>query len=193
MIGGTFEYLMSSLPDLSFQNTEEAKSKVLGLLEKYAGSTAEQLSAAEILDIEAEKFLPASMFDIFQKISLKNIHEPAFQKSKIRVLSAFSKLSFELKKAIKARRTSRNESEKTTTKDDLENIIGDGTPLEKEIQIMKYQWDRLEDFSAGHFSDMEALFAYKIKLLILMRWWSFNKQKGLAKFTQLTTTTEHGR
>ncbi len=177
---------MSSLPNLSFQNSAEAKQKVLGLLEKYAGSAAEQLSAAEILDREVQNFLPTSLFNIFQKINLKNIHEEIFQKNKSNVLSNFSKFNFELKKELIARRTSKNGSKKKTAKNNLEKIIADGTPLEKEIQIMKYQWQKLEDFSAGHFSDLEAVFAYKIKLLILLRWWSFDAEKGFAKFTKMT-------
>ena len=186
MIGGTYEYLMSSLPDLSFQNTDEAKRKVLGLLKKYAGNAAGQLSTVELLDSEAQKFLPTSTFNIFQKITLKNIHEEIFQNSKSRVLANFSTFRFELKKELKALRTSQSGSEKKTAKNNLEKIISDSTPLEKEIQIMQYQWQKLEDFSAGHFSDLEAVFTYKIKLLLLLRWWSFDAEKGFAKFTKMT-------
>jgi hypothetical protein len=186
MIGGTLEYLMSSLPDLSFQNSDEVRQRVTGLLKKYAGPGGEELSPAEILDGEAQKFLPASVFYIFQKIDLKNIHEAEFQKNNSKVLAAYSTFIFQLKKEIKTWRTSQNESDKKAAKNKLENIIGDGTPLEKEIQLMKYQWHKLEEFSAGHFADREALFAYKIKLLILLRWWSFDAEKGFKKFTKMT-------
>jgi hypothetical protein len=186
MIGGTFEYLMSSLPNLSFQNTEETKQGVLGLLQKYAGKAVE-LSPVEILDSEAEKFLPTSAFYIFQKVSLKNIHEREFREHNSKVLSAFSKFTFELKKETKVWRKSQQEKEGKTVKNKLEEIIGEGTPLEKEIQIMKYQWNELEELSAGHFADVEALFTYKIKLMILLRWWSFKMEKGFEKFTQITT------
>ena len=186
MIGGTYEYLMNSLPDLSFQNTDEEKRKVLSLLKKYAGSAADRLTPIEVLDSEAQKFLPTSIFNVFQKINLKNIHEKEFQKNKSKVLSAFSIFSFELKKEFRAWRKSQNGSEKKTAKKNIEKIIGDGTPLEKEIQIMKYQWGKLEDFSAGHFSDLEAVFSYKIKLLILLRWWSFDAEKGFEKFSEMT-------
>ena len=187
MIGGTLEYLMSSLPNLSFQNTDEAKQRVLGLLQKYAGNAATELRPVEILDSEAEKFLPASAFYVFQKINLKSIHQEEFHKNKSKVLSAFSKFTFELKNEIRAWRKPQHENEKKLAKNNIEKIIGEGTPLEKEIQIMKYQWNKLEDLSAGHFADIEALFAYKIKLIILLRWWSFNMEKGFEKFTRMTT------
>ena len=187
MIGGTYEYLVSSLPNLSFQNTDEAKQKVLALLQKYSGNAAEELNPLEILDSEAQKFLPLSTFGVFQKMDLKNIHEEEFQNSKIRLLSAFSKFTFELKNEINVWRTSQNENEKKSAKKNIEKIIGDGSPLENEIQFMKYQWGKLEELSAGHFSDLEAIFSYKIRLMILLRWWSFNTEKGFEKFNQMTT------
>ena len=187
MIGGTFEYLMSSLPNLSFQNTEELKGRVISLLQKYAGVGANEKSMVEILDSEAEKFLPASTFCIFQKINLRNIHEKEFQQSKSTVLSTFSKFTFELKNEIKQMRISQKESDEKSSKSSLEKLIGQGTPLEKEVQIMKYQWEKLEDLSVGHFADLEELIAYKIKLMILTRWWSFQTEKGFENFTRMTT------
>ena len=126
MIGGTFEYLMSSLPNLSFQNSDEIKGRVIDLLQKYAGKSNEKLSLLEILDKEAEKFLPASTFDTFQKINLNNIHHPEFHNHKIKTLSAFAKFTFELKKGIKTWRTSskRDGEEKTAAKNSLKKLIG---------------------------------------------------------------------
>ncbi len=187
MIGGTYEYLMSSLPDLQFQNTNEVKQEVTGLLQKYAGSVADQYDPVKILDIEAQKFLPVSRYRIFKKMNLKNIHNEDFQHIKSKVVSNFSRFSFELKTQLKAWRTAQNSDERKSVKNHLDHILSAGTPLEKEIQIMKYQWHKLEDLSAGHFSDVEALFTYKLKLLILLRWWSFDAQTGFEKFTRITT------
>lgn len=186
MIGGTFEYLLSSLPNLSFQNSDEIKGQVFNLLQKYAGKSNEKLSLIQILDKEAEKFLPRSTFDTFQKINLKNIHQPEFQNHKIKTLSAFSTFTFELKKAIEIWRLSQREGEDKNAGNRVKKLIGDGSPLEKEIQIMKYQWDKLEEFSVGNFANAESLFTYKIKLMILLRWWSFDQKQGYENFKQLT-------
>ena len=187
MIGGTFEYLVSSLPSLSFQNTEEAKGRVFSLLQKYAGVGGNEKSLVEILDSEAEKFLPVSTFYIFQKINLRNIYDLEFQQSKSSVLSTFSRFTFDLKNEIKQLRISQKENEEKSLKSNLEKLIGHGTPLEKEIQIMKYQWEKLEELSVGHFSDLEALITYKIKLMILLRWWSFHVERGFENFTRMST------
>jgi hypothetical protein len=185
MIGGTLEYLVSSLPNLTFQNSEEARERVFGLLQKYAGVAADELSPSEILDNEAQKFLPASIFKLFQKISLENIHELAFQQSKSIVLSSFSKFTFDLKKEIKQWRLSEKGNGGDSSRSSLEKLFGQGTPLEKEIQIMKYQWEKLDELSRGHYTDLEALITYKIKLLILLRWWSFHVEKGFENFTRM--------
>ena len=193
MIGGTFEYLISSLPNLSFQNNEETRQHVISILRKYAGPANEELSLEEILNREAEKFLPTSALNIFPALNLRDIHKPRFQESRNRVLSAFSKYTSELKEEIRTWRTSQNENQNNVAPKRLAQIIGEGTPLEKEINIMKHQWDTLEEISVGHLEDLDALFTYKIKLMILQRWWSFDTEKGLNKFILVTQTTEHGR
>jgi hypothetical protein len=84
---------------------------------------------------------------------------------------------------------SQKENEQKSSNSDLAKLIGQGTPLDKEIQIMKHQWDQLEELSVGYFADLDALIIYKIKLLILLRWWSFKFEKGFKTFTQITTNS----
>jgi flagellar motor switch/type III secretory pathway protein FliN len=99
----------------------------------------------------------------------------------------FSKFTFDLKKEIKKLRIAQKEKEEKSSKSSLEQLMGQGTPLEKEIQIMKYQWEKLEELSIGHYADLEALITYKVKLMILLRWWSFHAEKGFGNFTRMTT------
>lgn len=185
-MSGTYEYLMSSLPNLSFQNSNEQRQRVVELLKKYAGQASEHLSIQQIINEEAGKFLPVSVYKIFEDISLNSIHEERFQKQKIKVLSHFSIISNEIKSVINIWRSSPDENEKKGAKKKLDTIVGDGTPLEKELQLMKYQWNKVEEYSTGHFTDLEAIFAYKIKLLILLRMWSFDAEKGFATFNRVT-------
>jgi hypothetical protein len=186
MIGGTLEYLMSSLPNLTFRNTDEAQRRVLGLLRSYAGEAAKNLTPAQLLDREARKFLSARDFAVFQQLNLKNSHQAVFRKGQNKVLAAYSAFSLELKLAIKEWRTLNGANDQSASPHDLAAIIGAGNPLEKEVRIMKYQWDTLEELSIGHFADVEALFTYKIKLLILQRWWSFDREKGFKRFLKMT-------
>jgi hypothetical protein len=187
MIGGTYEYIINSLPDLSFHSTDETKQRVIGLLQKYAGNVGRDLSPVEILDNEAKKFLPEEAFYFFEKINLQNIHEPEFKLCKIKVLADYATFTFELKNEIKNLRTSAVGQEQKSSKNVMEQLVGEGTPLEKENHLLKYQWDRIDEISAGHLSDMEALFSYKIKLLLLLRRWSFNMEKGYENYIRTTT------
>lgn len=186
MIGGTFEYLVSSLPRLSFDNSEEVKARVFNLLKKYAGDNSHKKGMAEILDGEVQKFLPSSTFSDFQKIDLRKIHEPEFQESKSIILSSFSKFMLDMKNEIRDLRISQKENdEKASSR--IGKLIGEGTPLEKEVHLMKYQWEKLEELSVGHFANLEALVTYKIKLMILSRWWSFDLERGFDNYTRMTT------
>jgi hypothetical protein len=187
MIGGTLEYLMTSLPNLSFQDTDEAKTALFTLLKKYTGNTSKESSAVEMFEMEAEKYLSKSSFQNLQNLNLNQIHKTEFLNHKSRVVSEFAKFTHALKNEIRVWLTTQNESDKKAAKNRVEEIFGEGSPLEKEIRIMKYQWDKLEELSIGHFADIEALFTYKLKLMILLRWWSFNKEKGFNKFIQMTT------
>jgi hypothetical protein len=187
MIGGTLEYLMSSLPNLTFQNTEAAQRRVRGLLRKYAGDAAKKSSPVQLLDREARKFLPAAEFAVFQQINLNNIHEAAFQTKQNKVLRAYSAFALELKVALREWRKQAGASEKKAWKDLPARLIDADNPLEREVRLMQYQWNTLEELAIGHYADAEALFSYKIKLMILERWWSFDREKGFQRFLQMTT------
>ncbi len=57
MITGDLEYVMSSLPYLSFQDTDEERSKVFSILKKYAAPSEAEKGIIVILEEEARKFL----------------------------------------------------------------------------------------------------------------------------------------
>lgn len=186
MITGNLEYVMCSLPNLSFQDKDEERSRVFSILKKYAGPSEVEKSIIVILEEEASKFLSLKAFRIYQQIDLKNIHSEAFQKSKNTVLAAFSTYVFSLKTDIQQLRISRkNGVDSSTTKKPLLPLVP-GTPMEEEIQLLKWQWGKLEELSVGYYADFGALCLYKLKLLILLRWWSFDQERGFDNFLNIT-------
>jgi hypothetical protein len=50
-----------------------------------------------------------------------------------------------------------HKNEKKPAGNPIGKIMEEGTPLEKEIGLMKLQWDKLEELAIGHFADMEAV------------------------------------
>ncbi|KPM30880.1 Hypothetical protein I595_2857 [Croceitalea dokdonensis DOKDO 023] len=192
MISGDLEYTISSLPYLSFQDTAEERSKVLSILKKYAHPSESEKDLITILDGETRKFLPQKAYEIFQQIELNTIHSEAFQKSGNNVLAAFSSYMHSLKKDVQQLRIfRRNESESTTKK--LPLPLVPGTPLEEEIQLLQWQWDKLEELSLGHYADFGALVIYKLKLQLLLRWWGFDQEQGFENFLNTTKRMEDGR
>ena len=62
---------------------------------------------------------------------------------------------------------------------DLSSIIQESRdPLEIETRLLRVKWDFLEEQEIGHFFDLDFLIVYYLKLQILKRLASFNKEKG---------------
>jgi len=192
MISGNLEYIISSLPYLSFNDTEEQRSHILSILEKYYGFSIDSQRIVTVLDQEAGKFLSSKMFLLFQQINLSSIHDKGFQKSKNEILAAFSKFTFRLKTdLLELRRSRKNDSESISSKNSRFVDIPE-SPFEAEIYLIKLQWDYLEELSFGHYADFSALVVYKLKLLLLLRWWSFDQNRGFDNFITISKKVEHG-
>ena len=66
---------------------------------------------------------------------------------------------------------------------DLSEIIqGDDNPLEIERRLLHLRWNFLEEQEIGHFFDLHFLIIYYLKLQLLQRLFSFDKQKGKVRF-----------
>ncbi len=186
MITGNLEYVMSSFPHLHFQNSDEERIRVFSVLRKYAGPLGEEKSIIAILDEEAGKFLTSRASHILKQITLEDIHKEVFQHSKNKVLSAFSAYVHRLKKDIEQLRISRKKRLDASMAKKQPLPLLPGTPLEEEIQLLKMQWEKLDGLSIGHYTDFGALIIYKLKLLLLLRWWSFDQKKGFENFLHIT-------
>jgi hypothetical protein len=57
--------------------------------------------------------------------------------------------------------------------------VFDQNPLEREISIMKWQWEELTNIDFGENFSFTVVLVYKLKLQILHRLNSFNTEKGL--------------
>jgi hypothetical protein len=191
MLSGNLEYLMSSLPHLQFTNAVEYTNRVHKIFKAYILSE-EASSPIDILNLEASKYLSSEKEQLFHNIELDTIHNAEFQKSKYTVLSGFSKFNLNLKTQLKSFRDSRKESPETTNKTLNPITLEEANPLEQEIKIVKLQWQEVELLAIGHFSDFDALISYKIKLLLMQRWWSFNEKVGYETYLDLIKTRDDG-
>lgn len=64
----------------------------------------------------------------------------------------------------------------------LPQSVTELNPLDREKQIMRWQWDRLDDLEAGNTFTLVNLFVYKLKLQILHRLHSMEPDRGRQVF-----------
>lgn len=184
MLAGNLEYVMSSLPNLSFSDSETIQHEVNSLFRKYGSVTDASTHLVTILNSEAEKFLSPKQFGLFKDIQLSTIHQEKFLNSNFQVVSEFSRFSRHLKQELKIYRLARKSDEVLGKLHyDILGELSDN-PLEAEIQLLKLKWQKLSDLSLGHYSDISALILYKLKLEVLLHWWSFNDEIGFDVFQQ---------
>lgn len=60
----------------------------------------------------------------------------------------------------------------------LEVILEGGSPLTNEIHIMEFQWKILDELESEHLFDLDFLIVYSLKLQIIERKISFNRDIG---------------
>ena len=175
---------MSSLPNLSFSDSETVQHETKTLFQKYASSTEASLDLVSVLNDEASKYLSTKDFKRFKSIELSIIHKKDFQNSSIEVVSEFSKFVYHLKAELKTFRMARK-SEEPLGKVNYE-LIGElpKNPLQAEQYLLNIQWKKLDTLSIGHYSSLSALVLYKLKLDLLSRWWRFDTKIGFKVFQQ---------
>ncbi|TGV04853.1 hypothetical protein [Flavivirga rizhaonensis] len=184
MLAGNLEYVISSLPNLSFNDSEALQHEVSSIFHKYALVTEASSDLISILNTETKKFLSSREFEHFQQIQLKTIHLAKFQNSKNAVIAEFSNFMFQLKQELRTYRIAKK-SDKTISKINYEIIeVLYENPLEAEQQLLELQWQKLEALSIGHYSDFSSLILYKFKLELLLRWWCFDTEIGFEIFQQ---------
>lgn len=186
MISGDLEYLINSLPYLSFSQKDTLETGVNKLMRSYAGPDVVDAGLDAILDSEARKFLSSTQYEQFSTVTLQNIHENKFRQSKNHVLSGISNFMHSLKSQLRDVRIQRRKRQGAEGVAIKNMPIEAGNPLEEQTQILQLMWTAVNDLSAGHYSDYDALLTYKLKLMILMRYWSFDQQLGYEKYTKLS-------
>ncbi|MGL4854895.1 MAG: DUF2764 family protein [Lentisphaeria bacterium] len=60
----------------------------------------------------------------------------------------------------------------------VEDAFDTSNPAQTERSLDRLRWSVLEDLSTGHDFDFEALFVYKIKLMLVEKWQGLSKEEG---------------
>jgi len=122
---------------------------------------------------EAKEQLSISDYDALCKLDLKNPDETVGEN-----LLQFRELLKQLKTDILEVRNAKS-NQRTAVLQTLTKTVFDQNPLEREISIMKWQWEQLTNIDFGESFSFTVVLVYKLKLQLLHRFNSFNTENGL--------------
>lgn len=157
-----FHYLMASLPTLFF--------------DRDPGITVEGFLH------EARKWMEEDEFESFSQIRLADT-VPA--EADLELTGAFKELELDLRTDVALLRKSRAAGVEYKTIYFPLQTVKEGTPLDVEKKLLRLRWDFLEDKVVGHNFDLEELIAYYLRLQVLERLGSFDKEKGKQTYQRL--------
>ena len=157
-------YLLSSLPSLSFGHSPPISMK------NFLSEAKLQLSAHDYIKVS--------------DIDLNDMASNKFGKLKSLVAA------MELLKADQLEMRHARLNDRTAAIKTLPVSIADENPLEREKSMMRWQWDQLSELDSSTQFYLSEVFAYKLKLQILLRLDSFNEEKGSKLLGKLVNPPE---
>lgn len=68
---------------------------------------------------------------------------------------------------------------------EIEELLANDNPLERERALDQLRWRQLEDLEGGHLFDSDRLTIYRLKLLLLEKWAGFDAETGENNWAEL--------
>lgn len=162
-----YYYFVSQLPSLQFNQKA-------------------QIDRAAFLE-EAEKWLTESEFKVISQIDIDDFFETNAEPLVLAEYKSFEKvLRSEIALWRKAKKENKSYQPKAEIGKFVSNLAISGqSPLEAEINLLKFRWRFIQERVPEHNFDLASLILYFLKLQILERMFSFDKVKGTTRFDQL--------
>ena len=137
---------------------------------------------------EAEKWLSKRDVDVIIKLNLSNYK---IKDEKFSFLKRWLDFENNLRTEISKYRKARLENYQFASKMFSSSIFKEKTPLQIEEFFLQLRWDFIEEMEFGHYSDLQFLVLYYLRLQILERLSLFDKEQGKEKFSDLITINEN--
>jgi hypothetical protein len=155
-----YYYLIASLPLLKFAESPTISSKNF--------------------ITEAEKWLSKEDFIHLSKVNINNF---LIEEKDTPLLRKWKEFEYLMRTELAFYRRAKRQDAEYKIRKDLTSIIEESNnPLEIEIKLLGIRWDFLQEQEIEHFFDLDFLVIYYLKLQILERLVSFNKEKGKQRF-----------
>lgn len=131
---------------------------------------------------EAEKWLGQKDFSLLQEADIDSFGNG---RSRREDLNDYREFEMDLRDELARARRALKEGHDYKLPGVLSKIISEGNPLEIEKRLLHYRWKFIEEKEEGHYFDLRFVIAYFLKLQILGRLFTFNKEKGMIAFDKL--------
>jgi len=157
-----YYYLVASLPHLEFEKAPPIEKAV------FWEECRKWLSPRDIKTLQSAEIFASEK-----------------DEGDVKVVSDWKTFDSKLRRLLSEERAGNKMIDNSPISFALEDVLQDGTPLQKEIKYEKVRWDFLNEESKQHFFDINWLTVYFLKLQILDRLEMFNKDKGEKVFYNL--------
>ncbi len=131
---------------------------------------------------EAKKWLSAKDFRV---LSLVDINDFSLGKKFPATLANYKRFESSLRNDIFNWRLAKQHDQDYKPVSFSMSVLKEGNPLDIELKLMKLKWDFIDEMEREHHFDLGFIILYYLKLQILRRLFTFNKEKGLEKFQKL--------
>ena len=146
-------FLISSLPALSYGQVPPIT------LDEFINDAKTQLSDRH--------------FQVLEQVDLRKMRSDVKHGDAKAIGEMLNDLQMDISEIRKANTRQRGAKLKT-----LPRSIVNANPLEREMQMMHWQWEVLSDLESGKAFSFTEVLVYKLKLQILCRLQSFDKKEG---------------
>lgn len=143
---------------------------------------SEDIPSLESFVEEAQKWMSDKDLRVIKSVDINAYtdnekHKNAFDK--------FCELELAIRSDLAKYRQSQKENFEYKTQVFPLSYIKEGNPLEVEKRLLEFRWNFIDELEAGHNFDLDFLVTYYLKLQILWRIKSFDKQLGKESFDEV--------
>ena len=157
-----YYYLVSQLPTLFFDR--------------------ENYMTIDLFFNEAEKWLSKKDFDA---LLLVDINDISLNERFPHILCKYKEFETQLRNEIAQWRKAQKLGQEHKIRMFPVSVVKEGNPLEVEKKLLEHRWKFTEEMELGHYFDLNFLILYILKLQMLRRLSTFNKEEGFKKFQKI--------
>jgi len=133
---------------------------------------------------EAGKWLSDKEFSFLKNARLDKFEN--FKKQEPAALKEFNEFEYRLREQIYLYRKARKQEKEYRLSGALGQIFSEGNPLDIEKGILRLRWEFLDEKETFHHFDLNFIVIYFLKMQLVLRLSSFDKEKGAEIFGELS-------